>query len=509
MSRVSGCTLCILFLLFAVSPPSRADIWLGKQSQLQRLAPDGHVVRTVAEAYGRPIIGIEGIDMLAVDQSDGSVYTIDGGVPPPDDPPAFGIRRVLKVSQDGAPQFETVLKYCQGLAVDRGRGGVWVSVSLNDEETARDVLFLDAATGAIRARIHGFQDFVGHMTVGTDGALWVADWSGSNDNLVRLDGSLEELDGYDAAAAVGDHHERLTNPARPSQSPIVVNPADGDVWVADRDAAASQGQLVELSAAGDELQRVTPGFFAIGQLAIDARDGSIWAADDRSEGKLAHFSALGQELARLEQWDGVGPIAADMTDESLWSKVYPVIDPEWGDGPSELVKLDARGTVLLTIPDADDTLSLAAFAAGPSTVEIDLDIAPWDRHNLVNPHAPLSLVNVAILSSATFDPLQIDPRSLRFGTAGAVAKAHWTRDVNRDGVADMVVAFNAAHAGLKCGDTEATLTGATYAGATLHGVDAIRTVGCGRPDWHRQHVKGLFDHDDEQWRNAERGRRTD
>ena len=178
MSRARGCTLCILFLLFAVSPPSRADVWLGKQSQLQRLAPDGHVAVTVTEAYGRPIVGIDWIDMLAVDQSDGSVYTIDGGVPPPDHTPAFGIMRVLKLSQDGAPKFETVLKYPQGLAVDRGRDGVWVSVSLDDDETARDVLLLDAATGAIRARIHGFQSFVGHMTVGGDGALWVADWAG-------------------------------------------------------------------------------------------------------------------------------------------------------------------------------------------------------------------------------------------------------------------------------------------------------------------------------------------
>ena len=292
-----------------------------------------------------------------------------------------------------------------------------------------------------------------------------------------------------------------------------MNPADGNVWVSDWDDSAggapARGQLVELSASGDELQRVTPGFFAVAEVALNARDGSIWAADDRSEGKLVHLSALGQELARLEQWDSVGRIAEDMTDESLWSVVYPVIDPEWGDGPADLVKLDALGNVLLTIPDSNDILYVKSYAAGPSTVEIDLDIAPWDRHNVVNPRSWQSLVTVAILSSATFDPLQVDPRSLRFGTAGGVARAHWTRDVNHDGVADLLVAFNTAHAGLKCGDTEATLTGTTYAGAKVHGVDAIHLVGCGRRDWHRQHYQSIFNRAHEAQQKGERGRQAD
>jgi hypothetical protein len=482
--------------LFSVSPASRADVWLGKRSQLQRLAPDGHVALAVTEAYGRPIVGIDWIDMLAVDQSDGSVYTIDGGVPPPEHPPAFGIMRVLKLGQDGTPQFETVLQYPQGLAVDRGRGGVWVSAALDDDETARDVLLLDATTGAVRATVHGFQSFVGHMTVGSDGALWVADWRGSNDNWVRLDGSIEKLDGYDASAAVGDHHERLPSPAHPTLSPIAVNPGDGNVWVGDwvdSGGGVRAGQLVELSAAGDELQRVTPGFFTVAGVALDARDGSIWTADDPSEGKLAHFSALGQELGRFEQWDSVGRIAEDMTDESLWSVVYPTIDPESGDGEQQLVKLDAQGNVLLTIADSDEILYVEPYVAGPSTLEVDLDIAPGDRHNVVNAHNPRLSITVAILSSATFDPLQVDLRSLRFGTAGAVTRAHWSRDVNRDGVADLLVTFNAAHAGLKCGDTEAALTGTTFAGAKVHGVDAIRMIGCGRPDWHRQHYESICD----------------
>lgn len=52
--------------------------------------------------------------------------------------------------------------------------------------------------------------------------------------------------------------------------------------------------------------------------------------------------------------------------------------------------------------------------------------------------------------------------TIRFGPAGAVVRWHWTRDVNRDGVADLVVTFKTRHTGIKCGDTAAPLTARTF-----------------------------------------------
>jgi hypothetical protein len=38
-----------------------------------------------------------------------------------------------------------------------------------------------------------------------------------------------------------------------------------------------------------------------------------------------------------------------------------------------------------------------------------------------------------------------------------------------------------AESGIACGDTTASLSGATYAGQAITGTDAIKTVGCPAP----------------------------
>ena len=84
-------------------------------------------------------------------------------------------------------------------------------------------------------------------------------------------------------------------------------------------------------------------------------------------------------------------------------------------------------------------------------------------------------VRVALLSSATFDALQVDVDTVRFGTTGAVVRSDWTRDVNRDGYTDLVVTFRTEHTGIRCGDTAAPLTAETHGGVEVHGTDFLRT----------------------------------
>jgi hypothetical protein len=110
---------------------------------------------------------------------------------------------------------------------------------------------------------------------------------------------------------------------------------------------------------------------------------------------------------------------------------------------------------------------------------ISIDIKPYNKKNRILPRSR-GVISVAALGSQEFDALQIDPETARFGPGEAAAIAWLTRarDVNRDGFIDMILRFKTRKSGIECGDSEATLTGQTYAGDQFSGTDDIVTKGC-------------------------------
>ena len=52
------------------------------------------------------------------------------------------------------------------------------------------------------------------------------------------------------------------------------------------------------------------------------------------------------------------------------------------------------------------------------------------------------------------------------------------KDVNEDGLDDLVLRFRTQEASIVCGDTSAALTGETFDGWAIVGTDSIQTVGC-------------------------------
>jgi hypothetical protein len=87
---------------------------------------------------------------------------------------------------------------------------------------------------------------------------------------------------------------------------------------------------------------------------------------------------------------------------------------------------------------------------------------------------------VAILTTSTFDATGVDPSSVRFGPADATEaqdRGH-LEDVNGDGETDIVLHFRTGATGLKCSDTEASLTGQTFAGDPIRESDSFVAVGC-------------------------------
>ncbi|MEN8133205.1 MAG: choice-of-anchor Q domain-containing protein [Pseudomonadota bacterium] len=120
----------------------------------------------------------------------------------------------------------------------------------------------------------------------------------------------------------------------------------------------------------------------------------------------------------------------------------------------------------------------------PHTVQLTviIDIKPGNKQNVINPRAK-GVIWVAVLSdtdpASPFDPSsQVDIPSVEFGPDGAKAKRHKVKDINRDGLGDLLLRFRIPETGIACGDTEATLTGETFDGQSFTGTDSIKTVGC-------------------------------
>jgi hypothetical protein len=114
--------------------------------------------------------------------------------------------------------------------------------------------------------------------------------------------------------------------------------------------------------------------------------------------------------------------------------------------------------------------------------EIDaaIDIVPRSFPNSINVKTARSKIPVAILSSATFDATSVDLRSITFGPDGAMVdnNSSQVRDVNGDGLPDLMMNFRSGNTGIQCGDTSATLSGATSDGQHFVASDSVDTWRC-------------------------------
>ena len=123
------------------------------------------------------------------------------------------------------------------------------------------------------------------------------------------------------------------------------------------------------------------------------------------------------------------------------------------------------------------TLDIGSFP--PPSIAVAIDIKPGSDPNSINPGSQGN-IPVAILSSNAFDASTVAPSTVEFGP-NAVGIAHTSahiEDANEDGLLDLVLHFKTTETGIVCGDTAASLTGATFAGEAIEGSDAVRLVPC-------------------------------
>ena len=115
------------------------------------------------------------------------------------------------------------------------------------------------------------------------------------------------------------------------------------------------------------------------------------------------------------------------------------------------------------------------------TIDVPVDIKPGSDPNSINLDAQGN-VPVAIFSTTDFDAATIDSATVTLAGAAVKLKGKSEapqaslKDVNGDGLIDLLVHIVIDGLELELGSTEAELIGYTYEGARVYGMDAVNIV---------------------------------
>lgn len=118
-------------------------------------------------------------------------------------------------------------------------------------------------------------------------------------------------------------------------------------------------------------------------------------------------------------------------------------------------------------------------APQPQVQHINIEVRPGSKEVVPLNPAAKGILPVALLSSAVFNALNVDTRSLRFGATGKedslVRCNKEGADVNHDGLPDLVCQFDNQKAHFQLGDTQAFVSG-TNAGKPFDGQGWLKVV---------------------------------
>lgn len=113
----------------------------------------------------------------------------------------------------------------------------------------------------------------------------------------------------------------------------------------------------------------------------------------------------------------------------------------------------------------------------------DVTVAPLIINVVIKPNSTKvnlkeEIIKVAILTGGSFDAIQVNPATVKFGPAHATIRSYHVQDVDDDGDVDMVLTFTTFNTGIVECDTAATLTGNLYDGTAVKGSVSFITKGC-------------------------------
>jgi hypothetical protein len=254
---------------------------------------------------------------------------------------------------------------------------------------------------------------------------------------------------------------------------------DNQKIYAENRTSASRGAIVRFDLDGSNFETVIDDVPTATSLAVDPAHGYVfWTSSSGlsdGNGGVYRVNFDGSDFREIflmgSNLDAAG-IAVDgeyvywgQESEANRSDIYRMrLD---GTAPEVVAQGYGLINTLILVPD---------FPALPLTVAID--IRPGNDKNIINTRSK-GQIWVAVLSDldTAFDPLQVDIPSIGFGPNGASASHHRVQDVNNDGAADLLLRFAVPDTGIASDDASVALTGATYHGQALNGIDTITTVG--------------------------------
>jgi hypothetical protein len=233
--------------------------------------------------------------------------------------------------------------------------------------------------------------------------------------------------------------------------------------------------------------------------AITLDDGKAWVGFTSGTGAATgnHFILNWSFVAAVEDEDGDG--IADGEDNCPSVPNPNQLDTD-GDGAGDACDSDddndgvADGTDNCAVSANADQADLDGDEIGDvcdaeNTVQVD--VKPNDKLNTFGCKSE-GMIQVAVLSTRTFKAADIDPGTVRFGLKGneaGIADLHQAakaKDVNKDGMLDMVFEFRFSDAGIACAglptgkkqqSMSAMLTGETQVGTPITGGDVLRLAG--------------------------------
>lgn len=374
------------------------------------------------------------------------------------DPPSAG--RIERVTADGTRQVvREVGAGLRAIAVDVSSNSLFWSDVDSDRIERVD---LKAASGASSGVVTTGLDFPQDLDLSVSaGKLFWAEPGLERVEASNLDGTARSVLFSAITVAIG------------------VDEVNGKIYSEDRTTSS----IVRSNFDGTEFQEIIRGVPIANDIAIDSLNEVIyWTSSGGlvdGNGGVYRVDFDGTDFAEIfvmgSNLDTFG-IALDSSNGKLY------FGQEVGPSRSDIYRMNLDGSDPEVVATGFGlTVHMALVPDQPTPVTID--IKPGDKHNVLNPRSH-GRVSVAVLSDTdnetAFDPLQIDIATVRFGPDGATPNRYHVRDVNKDGLGDLLVQFRIPDTGIQCGDRDVTLTGSTFDGREVNAADSMKTVGCRR-----------------------------
>lgn len=315
------------------------------------------------------------------------------------------------------------------------------------------IAFSSQAENLVAGDTNGVSDvFVRDLGTGTTTRVSVA-WDGSQANAMSGTPVISCDGNYVAFSSGADN--------------LVPNDTNGvsDVFVRDR----ASGSTYRVSLAPD---------------ANEANGNSYYSAI-AGNGRYVAFQSYADNLVAGDT-NGRPDIFVHDRDTGETTRANVDSDGNESSGSGSDPAISADGNYVVFRSSADDLVSddtnqdVDIFVRGPlvetGILTVEINIA-WQRDpNQLNPDA--GMLQVAIVTTATFDAAEVEPTSVLFGPSQAAPVRSRMRDFDGDLDEDLLLFFETVETGIICGQLEATLSAETLAGEQIVGTDTVVPVSC-------------------------------